>query len=66
MSVKGTFLVANGCSRAQPMVGGTIPRQVDLICVRKVAACEPYSEPERSFSVVPALASLDDGTRYGS
>lgn len=48
--------IANGCLRAPPTVGGTIPRQVGLSYRRKVAGCEP----EDRFPKVSALPSLDN------
>lgn len=42
---RDVFLIANWCKRAQPTMDGTIPRQVDLSCRRKVTTQARRSKP---------------------
>lgn len=50
--------MANLCRRSQPIVSNTIPRQVDLSCIKKVAEQVRESKPANSIPPDPHLLGI--------
>lgn len=42
----------------QPTVGGTIPKQVGMNCLRKVVECEPRIKPESNVALLASASSF--------
>lgn len=50
--LKRIFLITNCCGRVQPTVGGSTPRQVGVVSIRKLAVSELASEQHSPMSVL--------------